>query len=408
MNAPPPDIPVGLLADYRKQLHNELLSNLSWWIGHTQDDGDGFYGSVNWNDLPDHSAARGIVMYSRICWTFSAAYAAINKEEYLQIAHRAFEYIRNYFTDHEYGGVFWSVDAGGNMLDGKKQVYGQAFCLYAFAEYYKVTKDEHAIAIAKELFQKIEQYSFDKKQNGYIEALSRNWGEAPDLRLSEKDENERKTANTHLHIIEAYTNLFTVWPDELLKEKIANLLDIFRKHIISKENDHLILFFDDEWQPRSPLVSFGHDIEAAWLLLQCAELIKDEALIKVYRLICIPVTKAALRGLDYTDGGLWYEYDAAADHWIREKHWWPQSEAMVGFFYAWEVSGEEAYLRLSINSWKFVKTYLHDSQHGESFWGIHEDYSVIPKEKAGFWKCPYHNGRACLELIKKISFLLMK
>jgi len=408
MKASPPDIPVGLLTAYRAQLKDELQSILSWWTDHTQDDGHGFYGSVNWNDLPDQSAAKGIVMHCRICWTFSAAFTFTASEAHLQVAKRAFEYICSYFVDTGYGGVFWSVTADGTMLDGKKQIYGQAFCIYAFAEYYKVSGDEKALAIAKDLFEKIEQYSFDEQHNGYLEALTREWGEAPDLRLSEKDENERKTANTHLHIIEAYANLFTVWPDNSLKEKIRNLLDIFRKYIISKDHDHLILFFNDEWKPRSPLVSFGHDIEAAWLLAQCAERISDEAFIKMYRIISVPVTRAALLGLDYNDGGLWYEYDAASGHWIREKHWWPQAEAMVGFFFAWEVSGEEAYLQLSVNAWKFVKTYLHDNLHGEWFWGIHEDYSVIPKEKAGFWKCPYHNGRACMELIKRISFLLTK
>jgi mannobiose 2-epimerase len=408
MHVPSPDVPVALLTDYRRQLNDELHAILSWWAGKTQDEQNGFFGSVNWNDLPDPLAAKGIVMFSRICWTFSTACSFTKNDEHRRIAKRAFDYINDHFSDRLHGGVYWSVDANGKMLDGKKQIYGQAFCIYAFAAYYKVTRDENALAAAKDLFEKIEQYSFDPENNGYIEALSQDWSEASDLRLSEKDENERKTANTHLHIIEAYAHLFSVWPDELLKEKIRNLLDIFRKHIISRNNDHLVLFFSDEWKPRSSLVSFGHDIEAAWLLAQCAGIIRDDSFVKIYRMISMPLTRAALRGLDYSDGGLWYEYDAAADHWVREKHWWPQAEAMVGFFYAWEISGEEAYLQLSINAWKFAKTYLHDSQHGEWFWGIQEDYSVITKEKAGFWKCPYHNGRACMELIRRISSLLTK
>ena len=257
----------------------------------------------------------------------------------------------------------------------------------------------------KDLFDLIEQYSFDAAKGGYIEALTREWNEAADLRLSEKDDNERKTTNTHLHVIEAYANLYQVWPSGLLKEKIRNLLEIFRTHLISREHHHLQLFFDDNWQSRSTLISFGHDIEAAWLLAQCAETIGDSALIELYRPVSLAMTRAAAEGLD-ADGGLWYEYEPRNHTRINEKHSWPQAEAMIGFFYAWQLSGDELYLTRSLNAWKFVQDHILDKQQGEWFWGVYENYTVMPKEKAGFWKCPYHNTRACLELIRRISSVL--
>lgn len=393
----------GKLEDYRRALLEELRSVLSYWLKYSQDNKGGFYGSVNWNNMPDADAAKGIVMFSRICWAFSAAYNFNQIQEYLDAARKAYEYIRDYFVDNEFGGVYWSLDADGKMLEGKKQIYGQAFCIYALAEYYKIAEDICALDLAKDLFRQVEQYSFDKLHNGYIEALSRNWTEAPDLRLSDKDENERKSANTHLHIIEAYANLYTVWQNEALRQRIQNLLDIFIEHIIDKSNHHLILFFDDKWNRKSQLLSFGHDIEAAWLLTHCEELIREETIINQFKKISIQLVNAAMKGLDEKDGGLWYEYDEAAKHWIREKHWWPQAEAMIGFFTAWEITEDQYYLDQSVKVWEFVRSYLIDKQSGEWFWGIYEDYSVIPKEKAGFWKCPYHNGRACLELIRRIA-----
>jgi len=396
------EIQPDLLLRYKTELTEELTDILSYWMRHTIDRSGGFYGSVNNRNMPDKAAAKGLVLNSRILWTYSAAYQLTRNLNHYKTAQRAFDYILGYFIDKEYGGAYWSVDANGKMPDGKKQIYGLAFCIYGLSEYYKISDEQQAIDTAIDLYRCIELYSFDKNRNGYIEAFTREWATISDLRLSEKDNNERKTMNTHLHIVEAYANLYSVWPDKGLKEKISNLLFLFDRYFINSTNHHLNLFFDDDWHLKSSLQSYGHDIEAAWLLQQCAEVIEDEKWMDQFRQYAAPVTDAATEGLD-ADGGLWYEYEPDADQLIHEKHSWPQAEAMIGFYNAYQLTEKEKYLQMSLRSWEFVKKHIKDKENGEWFWGINSDYTIIPKDKAGFWKCPYHNSRACIELVKRIN-----
>ncbi|HXB44776.1 MAG TPA: AGE family epimerase/isomerase, partial [Puia sp.] len=266
----------------------------------------------------------------------------------------------------------------------------------------KASRDRKTLQAAIELFKKIEQYSFDKQQKGYYEAFSRDWELVADLRLSSKDANEKKTTNTHLHIVEAYSNLFEVWEDEWLKTQIENLLEVFLKYIIDPETGHLNLFFDEQWNKKLNVISYGHDIEAAWLLLQCAEKIKSHKFIEEMKKTAITLTNALGEGLD-SDGGLWYEFDKDKNHLIHEKHSWPQAEAMIGFMNAYQISQDETYLEKSFNSWQFIKHHIKDTENGEWFWGVNQDNSIMQgRDKAGFWKCPYHNTRACLEIINRI------
>jgi mannobiose 2-epimerase len=392
----------GALLKYKTELRLELDEILTYWINNVVDEEKGgFYGAVSTDNVADLFAPKGVVLNSRILWTFSAASRFSENKHCLDIAKRAFNYIDNHFIDHEQGGVFWSVDHNGKILDGKKQVYGLAFCLYGLVEYYKVTGNEIALGLARDLFKCIEKYSFDKENKGYIEAFTKEWQPIDDLRLSEKDSNEKKTMNTHLHIIEAYANLYQVWPEIFLRERITGLLNVFEKYFLNN-NHHLHLFMTEDWKVRSSILSFGHDVEASWLLYECAEISGNELYIDRYKKIALQLADAAAEALD-TDGGMWYEYDPAIDYWIKEKHSWPQAEAMVGFFNVYQLSGNEKYLQLSLDSWQFVKKHIKDSKNGEWFWGVKEDYSIMQKDKAGFWKCPYHSGRACMEIIKRIN-----
>jgi mannobiose 2-epimerase len=323
----------------------------------------------------------------------------------LSVAERAYQYIAQFFIDKEYGGVYWTVDHNGRPLDTKKQIYALAFAVYGLSEFYKASLNTDALQAAVRLYQDIVKFSYDEKNGGYIEALTRDWKEIGDLRLSVKDANEKKSMNTHLHILEAFVNLHRVSPTEPLKVQLQEIIRLFAGYIISGQTNHLVLFFDDEWNERSKLVSYGHDIEAAWLVQEAVEVINDQKLLPEIKNLSLALTKAAEEGLDM-DGGLWYEYDPEKNHLIKQKHSWPQAEAMVGFFNAWQNTGDEKYLVRSWQSWQFVKNYIHDKHAGEWYWGINEDHSPMNREdKLGIWKCPYHNSRACIEIIKRTNSL---
>jgi mannobiose 2-epimerase len=389
---------------YKKEVDKELHSILEYWMQHTVDNiHGGFYGKVNDENIADENAPKGSVMHARILWAFSAAYNFCSDQKYFSTATRAFDYVKDHFIDKEYGGIYWTVDAKGNMSDTKKQIYAIAFCIYGLSEYYTVSKNYEALFIAIELYNSIEQHSYDIINKGYFEAFRRDWSTADDLRLSAKDANEKKTMNTHLHIIEAYSNLYKVYKNEDLRNKVIELLELFETHFIDHKTFHLKLFFDEQWNEKPNVISYGHDIEAAWLLQRCAEIIQYENWVNTYKDHAVKIADAAAEGLDQ-DGGLWYEYEASHHTLIKEKHWWPQSEAMIGFFNAWQITNDEKYLQHSINSWKFIKQYIIDRKKGEWFWAVKEDHGIMQnQDKAGIWKCPYHNSRACLEIINHIN-----
>jgi mannobiose 2-epimerase len=394
------------LAIFSNELTDELKSILSYWLNYTVDEvNGGFWGKLDNNNQVTTDAPKGSVLNARILWSFSAAYNQNPDEAYLQAAQRVYDYIKAHFVDDEFGGVYWSVDYKGDKLDTKKQVYANAFIIYALSEYYIASQNETVKQEAIGLYNLLVNKSYDQIKTGYLEAFTCNWQPLGDLRLSAKDANEKKTMNTHLHVLEAYTNLYRIWSDDGLKQQIETLINNFFDHFIDAEAGHLVLFFDEDWNRRSRTISYGHDIEATWLLLEAAEIISNQEMISRVNGICIAIAEATKQGLD-TDGGLWYEYEPATDHLIKEKHWWVQAEAMVGFYNTWQVSGNDKYLQLALDSWAFVKDKILDKQNGEWFWGIRADGSVMPGEdKAGLWKCPYHNGRTCIEIIKRIKIL---
>lgn len=380
----------------------ELFSILHYWEQNLPDPVQGgFYGRIDGNNILDKQAPRGAVLNARILWSFSAAFNAFKEPFCLSQAERAFDYITRFFIDRQYGGTYWLLTSKGEKLDPKKQVYAQAFMIYALAEYYRASGSDEARNEAIEIYQLIEQYSFDHANGGYGEAYAEDWSLLQDVRLSEKDANEKKTMNTHLHIIEAYTNLYGIWKDDGLKQKIEGLLGVFRDHIIDRNSSHLHLFMDEQWVVRSPVISYGHTIEAAWLLQEAAEMIGDEQWIKYTRQKAVDMAKASLEGMD-ADGSMLYEYDRTADHWIKEKHWWVQAEAMVGFLNAYSVSGDQLFLDSFNKIWSYTKEYIIDNKQGEWFWGRTKDNELMPdQDKAGIWKCPYHNSRAMLEVIRR-------
>ena len=392
------------IVKFKKEMQDVLTGNiLPFWIEKMVDrENGGFYGRIDGHGNLHADAEKGGILNARILWTFSAAYRVLGKPEYLEMATRAKDYILAHFYDNEFGGTYWSLDCHGNPKDTKKQFYAIGFMIYGLSEYVRATGDEEALLYAIRLFDCIEKHSFDKVNNGYIEACTREWGEIEDMRLSELDANYPKSQNTHLHIIEPYTNLFRVWKDERLEKALRNLIHIFTDRILNPETHHLDLFFENDWtRGAGHLESYGHDIECSWLMHEAALVLGDsEVLAKVEPIVRL-VAKASEKGLN-PDGSMIHEANLDKGTKDDDLHWWVQAESVVGFMNIYQYFNDNEALDKSLHCWEYIKDNLIDYEGGEWFWSRHADGTLnVVDDKAGFWKCPYHNGRMCLEIIER-------
>lgn len=374
---------------------------LAFWMTTMQDhENGGFYGKMDGNNVLYSNANKGAILNMRILWTFASAYRILRKKEYLETAQKAFDYITEFFIDKTHQGVYWEIDYQGNPFNTKKQIYAQGFALYAFSEFYRATGNEQALMLAKDFFYLIEKCR-DDKSGGYFEAYTRDWKPIEDMRLSEKDANEKKTMNTHLHLLEPYTNLCRIWKDEQVLSAQKNMIRIFADRILDKKTHHLNLFFDEEWNLKSTTVSYGHDIESSWLLFEAAAVSEDKELKEEIKSLSLKIADAAAEGI-LPDGSL--SYEKKEKHLDAERHWWVQAEAVVGFMYAYKNSGKIEYKEKARKVWEYIRHKMIDFEKGEWYWSILANGTVNREEdKAGFWKCPYHNGRMCLEMIEHFN-----
>jgi mannobiose 2-epimerase len=395
------------MLELRQRVEEELLSDiLPFWLKYSIDDKHGgFHGQIS-NDLViDPHAHKGLILNARILWTFSGAFRFYRDPVYLSTARRAYEYLSHFFWDHEFGGVYWMLDYRGHPIDAKKRVYGQAFAVYALAEYRGASGNAEALNHALRLVSQIESASHDDANGGYFEAYNRDWTPAEDQRLSDVDMDEKKSMNTHLHLLEAYATLLRRHEDALVRKRLRELVEIFLDHILNPDTHHFILFFDDQWSPRSDKVSFGHDIEGSWLLCEAAETLGDRPLIDRVRKAAIAIVQAVLeQGIDI-DGGLIYESGPSGII-DSDKHWWPQAEAVVGFLNAYQISGQPHFLHAAERSWAFIERYIVDHRQGEWFWLVtRSGEPSSTHDKIGPWKCPYHNSRTCFEVMQRLDAL---
>lgn len=388
-----------LAARARRELLEDILP---FWRTRTRDERrGGFIGQMS-NDLHVQAdAPKGLILNARLLWTFCAVYRYTHDERDRALAQRAWKYLTGYFRDEQHGGYFWELDPSGAVLDGKKKVYGQAFCIYALAEYYRTFRSEKALKQAIDVFHHIESHARDGEHKGYLEVLSRDWQPCEDMRLSEKDMDEKKSMNNHLHVLEAYANLLRVWPEPLLADRLRELIDLFRRHILNAEGTHFQHFFDETWAPKSDSYTFGHDIEGSWLLCEAAEVLGDPRLVAEVRAAAVKIARAVLEeGLD-TDGSLFYEARRGRIT-NRNKEWWPQAEAVIGFYNAWQLTGDPPFRRAAVRCWRFIEQRIVDHEHGEWFWCARPDGTHDPSQpKVSAWKGPYHNSRCCLEIIHR-------
>lgn len=387
-----------IIRKMREEMHAELTGNiLPFWMERMKDDRNGgFLPRITGDGQEDAAAEKGAILNARILWAFSAAYRIIGRPEYLETATMAKREIIDRFYDRTYGGVYWSLSPDGKPSDRKKQIYALGFAIYGLSEYARATGDTEALDYAVRLFHDIESHSFDTERNGYLEAFNEDWSPIGDMRLSEKDINECKTMNTHLHILEPYTALYRVWKDSRLEKQLRNLIGVFREKILDRKTGHLRLFFDEDWVSSHDIISYGHDIEASWLLYDAAEAIGDEELISVLAPDIVAIADAASESY-IPGGGMIYEFHGDTGAVDADRHWWVQAEAVVGYFNLWRITGREDALAKAADCWEFIKKHIIDHTGGEWFWSLRADGTVNTQDdKAGFWKCPYHNSRMCL------------
>ena len=424
----------GHVETMKQEMQDVLEKNiLRFWLDKMVDrENGGFYGRIDGSGVLHPKAEKGAILNARILWSFSAAYRVLANPEYLEAATRAKDYIIDYFIDKEYGGVYWSLDYKGNPLDTKKQFYAIGFVIYALTEYTRATGDRETLDYALQLYDCIEEHALDREHNGYIEACTREWGEIADMRLSELDANYPKSQNTHLHIIEPYTNLLRCLKEMRAQEScdyvpvigsvlpvgisvpqetivgveasLRNLINIFTDNILNPETHHLDLFFEMDWtRGAGHLESYGHDIECSWLLHEAALVLGDQKVLQKVEPVVREVAKASEKGLR-PDGSMIHEANLDTGHVDDDLHWWVQAESVVGWFNLYQYFGDEQALERAVRCWEYIKTQLIDWDKGEWYWSRYPDGSLnTVDDKAGFWKCPYHNSRMCLEIIERLK-----
>ncbi len=390
------------------QLKAEVFKNLTqnllpYWSDHMVDHrNQGFYGRINKDNKVFAYEDKGGILNARILWTYSSAYRIFKDTAYLRLAARAKDYIMAHFIDKEYGGAFMSVKWDGKPSDTRKQTYTQSFFIYGLTEYYRATGDKAALKAAQDIFELVEKYALDRKDDGYFEVFTRDWHRTHDLLIGEKTAKDEKTMNTHLHLMEAYANLYRVWPDKKVADRLKNLVEIFLDKITDPGSSHLICFMDRSWNRTSSVDSYGHDIEASWLLAEAAGLLGDPDLLRRVKETGMKIAAAAEEGLQ-PDGSMIYEKDASNGSRNTERSWWVQSETIVGYLNAYETTGNEKYLDHSVNCWNYTRNHLVDNKAGGWFSSVSESGIAGKGDKGGFWVCPYHNGRMCMEIIERVS-----
>ena len=420
------------IAILKQEVHDVLTQNiLPFWLDKMTDrEHGGFYGRIDGHMQLHPEAEKGAILNARILWSFSAAYRVLRKPEYLEAATRAKDYILAHFIDKEYGGVYWSLDYKGQPLDTKKQFYAIGFAIYGLSEYARATGDREALDYALQLFDCIEEHAFDQEYNGYIEATTRDWQPIADMRLSDLDANYPKSQNTHLHIIEPYTNLYrclkefqaptscsyvpaigAILPIDIAVSQqtvdrvgasVRNLIRIFTDRILNPETHHLDLFFEKDWtRGAGHLESYGHDIECSWLMHEAALVLGDQQMLEKVEPIVRMVAKASEKGLR-PDGSMIHEANLDTGHRDDDLHWWVQAENVVGWANLYQHFGDEDALQKALNGWNYIKQNLIDYADGEWYWSRRPDGTLnLDDDHAGFWKCPYHNSRMCLELMER-------
>jgi mannobiose 2-epimerase len=395
----------GLIQQLSSSAHQELYGNIvPFWIKYSRDqENGGFYGRIHNNLEIERTADKGLVLNARILWTFSAILSQTSDSECLKMAERAYQYIVDRFWDKKYNGCHWMLDYKGEAINSQKKLYGQAFTVYALAEYYHATRFSEALDLARKIFSLIEAHDYDSVNRGYLQPSDSDWSLITNTGPAESDIDEKKSMNAHLHLMEAYASLYRVWPDELLKKRLGELIDLHLQIIIDRQTYHLIMVFDELWQAKSKVISYGHDIEGSWLLCEAAEILGVKSIGDKVRTMALKMVDAVISEGLSKKFFIFHERDENGV--IHEQtDWWQQAESVVGLINAWQVTKKDRYLDLALKMWQVIEQAFVDRQYGEWFYSIKADGKPdLNQFKVSEWKGPYHNVRTCLEMMRRLK-----
>lgn len=386
-----------------QEFRDELISIANWWRDHTVDlKHGGFIGELGLDNKIKPGADKSVILNARILWFFSEAAQFLQDDDYAYLAKRAYEYLMQYFVDKDHGGVYWALTAEGKVANDLKQTFAQAYAIYGLSAYYRLSKNSEALEMALSIFALIEEHLTDKRHRGYIDACNVNWQPLEDYRRAD-DPVPPKSLGAHLHVLEAYTNLYALTRNAWVGKSMKQCLDCFDRHILDKKNGHLRLTFSFTWEDLSTGFSYGHDIEASWLIWQALLALGDKTLMQKYKASVVKMATVCLQESLGEKREMFDVYDVKEKSFLKERVWWVQAEALVGYLHAWKMTREEKFLKAAFDVWGFIKRFQVDQKNGEWHMFSLLDHSAPEAYKMGFWKGPYHNGRAMMEACKILA-----
>ncbi|MCM1326907.1 MAG: AGE family epimerase/isomerase [Bacteroidales bacterium] len=385
--------------EFREHLENHLIP---FWNRLKDEENGGFYGYADSVGKPDKKAVKGAILNSRILWFYSSAYLTLKKPELLDMADHACDFLQKYCYDSQSGGVYWSVSFDGSVCDDTKHTYNQAFALYALSAYYRAGRNKKALESARLIYALIEERCRDTE--GYLEAFLCDFTPASNEKLSENGVLAERTMNTLLHVLEAYTEFYRIETSKMVGDSIRRILDIFKEKVYCPEKKICQVFFDKAYHPLLDLESFGHNIEASWLIDRACDILGDEN----YKEAMVPVIKGLAESVyrnafDRKQNALNNEREGVRID--TQKIWWVQAEAVTGFYNAYRKFPEKKeYLEAAERIWRFIRQYMVDSKSGEWLECVPQSGQPdLGHPLVHPWKCPYHNGRMCMEMMCRLS-----
>lgn len=384
--------------EFSEHLYNDLIS---FWASMKDDDCRGYYGYADADGIPDKTSSKGVILQSRILWFFASSYILNKDPKILLLADHAYEFIKEHCYDQEFGGMYWSVNYDGTPCDDMKHTYCQSFAIYALSAYYRASGRIEALDLAKSIYETIEKNCRDG--GGYLEAFEKDFSPSGNDKLSENGVMADRTMNTLLHLLESYTELLCAEYSANVESSIKQILYLFKANIYDPERKICKVFFDKDYSSLIDLESYGHDIEASWLISRACEVLNDDKIKKTMNPLIIGLAEEALEnGIDIDTFAMNNEREnSTVDH---KKVWWVQAEAVTGFYNAYTLTGDENYLKASEHIWDFIKKNVIDGKHREWIENIYDEGQENPDQALVHeWKCPYHNGRMCIEMYARLD-----